>query len=224
MRARVIPALVGVAALALTTALVSGGSASAGSAPVASTSGGSTDARTQAGPVCKKSFNLGTPNGDGVTAQNFEPDFEIYSSYGAASFKTARRKCVVKSVYVEGQGAPGSSLYIAVVGNAGGLPDKSNVKCEDTILGSGPIWKANLNTECVLARRTNYFFIAQEEANFGTEGQWFWNTTNAQVTGGDAWKNPGGGFGVGCTDWGDLGTCLGFADYEFIFALQKGVV
>lgn len=221
MRARAIPALFGVSALAIASALMGAGTASAASGPVASTSGGSTDAadRVLDGPACKGGANLGAPNGDGVTAQNFEAAFDAYDAYGGADFKL-KKKCKVASVYIEGQGAAATAIYVAVVGNAGGLPDKENVKCEKTINATGPIFKVPF--KCKLGKGT-YSLIAQGTAEFATLGQWFWSTTNEGVLSGDAWKNPGGGFGAGCTDWDLLATCLAFPDYEYIFALQKKV-
>jgi hypothetical protein len=59
-------------------------------------------------------------------------------------------------------------------------------------------------------------FVANQ--NFGTAREWYW-TENTTIHGNQAeWENPGGGFGVGCTTWGQIGTCLGSTytgDYAF---------
>ena len=219
MRSRAIPALVGVAALALATALT--GTASAqGSSGITTSSGSvsSVEAPTSAVKPCKGANYVGTSNGN-VTAQDFEEAYEIYSSMGGQAFQATAKKCKIKSVYVEGSGpaAPTTLRVWIYKQQANGLPDKSKEVCATTADATGPIYTVPF--KCTL-KKGKYAFVAQVDQNFGTYGQWFWNTMDAGGTPTSSWKNPGGGFGTPCTDWSDLLSCLGY-NGNFIFSLRK---
>ena len=54
-----------------------------------------------------------------------------------------------------------------------------------------------------------YWVSVQSRQDFTPNGQWFWDNRAVTSNSGAAWRNPGGGFAVGCTDWGNKVTCLG---------------
>ena len=56
---------------------------------------------------------------------------------------------------------------------------------------------------------------------FVPNGEWFWITRSAQSFNGFAWKNPGNGFGTGCTSFTRATACeplLTFPDLCFAIA------
>jgi hypothetical protein len=224
MRSRALPALIGVTALTIATALT--GTASASSGPVASTSGAATASRSIQGASCPGAENLNTANGDGITAQDFEASFDIYDAMGAAKFKTSG-KCKVKALYIEGlTGLPTGFNWAIYTSKAGAIktPDKQVKKCAGKVNldGSASSFKFKVKKGCKLKANTEYFLTGQAQLEFGTGGQWFWGTTDTQKQQRqDLWQNPGGGFGVGCATYDTIGTCLGFSTYNYIFAVQK---
>src|SRR5438132_7473533 len=53
-----------------------------------------------------------------------------------------------------------------------------------------------------------------------TVNNWYWEgrsvTSNGFAT---AWRNPGGGYGLGCTDWARLQDCIGFSWPDQMFRI-----
>jgi hypothetical protein len=165
---------------------------------------------------------MGTPNGDGVTAQEFGAGFEAYQSYGGADFKL-KRKCAIASVYLEGQtstGGASTSVELAITKDKGGLPDKSRTICSKTVDTGGAVGSMKVPFKCKAPKGKGWLTVSVHQ-DFSSSGQWYWSTTDTRVGAPDAWKNPGGAFGVGCTEWDQLGDCLGFPTYEYMYALQK---
>src|SRR5438094_4340519 len=89
-----------------------------------------------------------------------------------------------------GSGFPGTQVYtssgLAVTGN----PDYIITLTVPAVLISGTYWVSAVGTI--------------------SGSNWFWEgrsvTSNTFST---AWRNPGNGYGTGCTDWGRLTTCIG---------------
>jgi hypothetical protein len=222
MRSRALPALVGVATLALASAFV--GTSNASSAPTVAANGTAVvdSATPDVGKACKGSAgtsrNLGTPDGNGLTSQDFESAYDAYDAMGAADF-SLKKPCKVKSVYIEGSTSLGSSnaINLAVYKNKKGKPAGKAI-CSDSVAGAGPSFDVKFN--CNL-KKGKYFLSAQADQNFASSGQWYWSTTSNQLGGSDMWQNPGGGFGTGCDSWGTVADCLLYPNTEFIFALGR---
>ena len=51
-------------------------------------------------------------------------------------------------------------------------------------------------------------------------GQWGWQTRVVQSYSPFAWRNPGGGFGIGCTTWSSGGACDISSDPDLLFLLS----
>ena len=222
MRSRALPAVVSVATLALATALT--GTAGAASSPTASHQGSASSATVLDGKSCKGGANMGTPTGNGYTAQNFESAFDAYDNVGAADFKL-KRKCRIAQVFVSGISSIGGAtrdITIAIYGDKGGLPDKSKVLCKErTVDTKGAITDIKVPYKCKLGKGTVGWLAVSVGMDFQPNGQWYWAQSSTVMGSPDAWKNPGGGFGVGCTDWAPLTSCLDPAAVDNIFALQK---
>src|SRR5947208_2333025 len=99
-----------------------------------------------------------------------------------------------------GSGFPGTQVYtssgLAVTGN----PDYIITPTVPAVLISGTYWASAVGTI--------------------SGSNWFWEgrsvTSNTFST---AWRNPGNGYGTGCTDWGRLTTCIGLNWPDHMFRI-----
>src|SRR6266478_5142606 len=99
-----------------------------------------------------------------------------------------------------GSGLPGTQVYtangLAVVGN----PDYIITLTTPAVLASGTYWVSAVGTISGV--------------------NWYWEgrsvTSNGFAT---AWRNPGGGYGLGCTDWARLQDCIGFSWPDQMFRI-----
>ncbi|MEZ4779611.1 MAG: T9SS type A sorting domain-containing protein [Flavobacteriaceae bacterium] len=158
-----------------------------------------------------------SPTGNGVPAQTFPdfPDFDceavddvvlagpdagqlcavsVTGTYTAGGLPADPNNTVVLTVYDDNAGEPGSVIFTetfpgSVDGNADG-----SFTLEPT---GGPTFNPG----------TRYWISVNAVMEFGTSGQWFWSSATDGNDDPALWQNPGGGFGVGCTTWGDFATC-----------------
>ena len=223
MRSRAL-SVVGISAMALALAATLSPMASAQSAGPSAVQHSS--AAISALPVSSDALcagNNGAPNGDGISAQNFEAEFDAYDNEGAADFKIpAGTKCKVKTVAITGQfsaAGPSESITMTISKNDGGVPGAE--KCTATLAAPGPNYVVPF-TDCRL-RAGKYWLHGYVTMSFTAAGQWYWNTTNDQLLTDDLWRNPGDGFASGCTDWGTILNCIGL-DYEYLFAINGRVI
>jgi hypothetical protein len=214
MRSRALPAFgLSVVALAVATSLSPMASAAA-PGPSAGTTGGSTAAVQSTAAMC--GGNMGTPNGDGITSQNFEAAYDAYDAMGGADFKI-NGKCKVTSVDLVGSfsaAGPADGATITIHKKSLNKP----AKCEGTVEAAGPNFTVPVSG-CKLKKGT-YWLTAQGNLDFATGGQWYWSTTNEASGKPDQWQNPGDGFATGCTSWGPVGECLPYPGYEFLFSVN----
>src|SRR6266478_3447017 len=92
--------------------------------------------------------------------------------------------------YTDSAGLPGTEVYVATGLAVTGNPDYVITLTSPAVLSSGTYWVSAVGTI--------------------TASNWYWEgrsiTNNTFST---AWRNPGGGYGTPCTDWGRLTTCIG---------------
>jgi len=157
----------------------------------------------------------------------------IYNSSGADDFVVpSGSKWKITEVDVTGvyfnctsgvNCGPATSEVITFYKNSGGMPGAvigtaQTVSCSD----SSGSFACKLTTPVKLKGGTKgktYWVGVVANQDFGTAREWGW-TVNTTIHGNEAqWQNPGGGFGVGCTTWGPIGTCLGFTG-DFAFDLK----
>jgi hypothetical protein len=164
----------------------------------------------------------------GVVSQNFEASFDTYDSQGADSFtipagQTWKIKRVdVTGVYFSG-GGPATSENVTIYKNSHGLPGASvyaaTVTGADNGGGSFQIPVAKM------LGSGKYWVSAQANMDFNVGGEWAWETRNTQAGFAAAWRNPGGGFGFGCTVYANMQGCIGAAgegpDYMFALVGKK---
>lgn len=160
--------------------------------------------------------------GTGVTSQNFEATFDAYDNSGADDFKVPKGSTWIVSsvdvtgVYYNGSG-PAASEHVTFYANAGGLPGAA-VADFPAAAGSDSSGSFSIPVKAKLKKGT-YWVGVSANLDFQAGGQWGWEIRSVQAGNAAAWQNPGGGFGVGCTTWDALQTCLGFGP-DFMFALN----
>ena len=65
-----------------------------------------------------------------------------------------------------------------------------------------------------------YWVSVQAVGGTGGPNQWFWREATVGSGNAAAWRNPGNGFGTGCTNWAVRTTCLGGSDPDQVFKLS----
>jgi len=169
-------------------------------------------------------------NGIGIISQQFT-DFSggTYDAQGADDFTVPAGKTWkvtevdASGVYFNGSG-PADSFNVTFYSKIKGSKEKVKASCNnanytDTGFGSPAIkCSANLNGG---TKGKTYYVSVQAVMAFGNGGEWGWNTNNAQAGKPGLWKNPGGGFGTGCTNYTPVLTCIPSGEGpDFAFALQ----
>lgn len=72
--------------------------------------------------------------------------------------------------------------------------------------------------EAVVLSAGHYWVSVQPKMDFFGDGRWFWFSESVQTYNEFAWRNPGNGYGTGCTDWSSRSDC-GFANPDLTFQL-----
>jgi hypothetical protein len=156
--------------------------------------------------------------------------YAAYNSEGADDFTVSGGPWNVGGVNTPGIG--GGSIHVNIVfyADAGGTPAGAPVAgCDyqgvtDYTDAAGDL-SINLSPTCVLPNGT--FWVAQEvRQDFTTAGQHFWGNRTVQTGNPGMWRNPGNGFGLGCTDWTPQTTCGvgGGASPDFLFEIVDDTV
>jgi hypothetical protein len=174
-------------------------------------------------------------SGVGIVSQDFGTDegLDAYDSQGADDFKVPAlttwkvKEVDVTGVYFNGPG-PATSVNVTFYKNASGLPGVVK-KSYPAIAYSDPSglgsYIITLPTVTKLTTGT-YWVSVQAVMDFSVGGEWGWETRTTSKSNPAAWQNPGGGFGIGCTTWGNMQTCIGPQGEgpDFMFALYGSAV
>ena len=151
----------------------------------------------------------------GISSQNFEAAYNQYDDAAADDFVVPVGEVwYVEQVDVDGSysGAgpgPASSLNVVFYENTVSNLPGSTICSYTTGYANGPAsgdFVIALPSSCVLGPGT-YWVAVQANQNVESNGQWHWQNRTVQANSGAAWINPGGGFGLGCTNWGRRSTC-----------------
>jgi len=67
-----------------------------------------------------------------------------------------------------------------------------------------------------------YWLSIQPKRNSPRDGNWFWLTSNVLKGAYAHWRNPGDGFGNGCTDWGRVVDCYQAPDRVGLYLQVRG--
>jgi hypothetical protein len=216
-------------ALLMGTAAVFAMVGTASAAPVTSHAGGKAHAiknpNRAASVLYDQSNNDG---GNAITSQNFESSFDIYDNSGADDFDVpANTKWKVTEVdafgqYYNGYG-PAVSETVTFYKNKKGHPGK--VKASFTVTGadSGGSFTIPLGKGVGLSGGTKgvkYWVGVYVNMDFGTGGQWGWESQTTAEGVAANWQNPGDGFGTGCTTWGTENVCIPAGQGDKMFILR----
>jgi hypothetical protein len=200
-----------------TTAGASGG-INAGATPTTSNSGGGIP-KGSPGSSPKSPFailydqnNNPAPVPGGVTSQNFETAFDAFDNQAADDFVVpAGQTWTIQQVFVVGEystAAAATSANVFFFSDSGTLPGAAvYTATNQPIVDVAGDFTITLTVPAVLTAGT-YWVSVQANENFTGGGQWFWDNRLTTSNSGAAWRNPGGGFGVGCTTFGRKTTCL----------------
>jgi len=232
MRPRALSAMVaGAAALALAATFAAPANAE-GSGPTVSHRGvAGPAAASSPGAVCFSSAAADV--GDAVTSQNFERANNAFDTHTAGDFKCpgATGAFKIKKVSVIGQyvgSGPADSVNVKIYNQSSGEPD--SVRCSYNRLPytNGPSFEIALPSACKVANGKAYWVEVQANMDFTPNGQWFWELgTPADAKQAD-FKNPGDGFGTGCTVYQNdlyLPDCIpGLQGDEVIFTISGKAV
>ncbi|HVS02609.1 MAG TPA: DUF11 domain-containing protein [Thermoanaerobaculia bacterium] len=158
--------------------------------------------------------------GNGVPDQDFEAAFDAYDCEAADDFAvTSSGVWEIDRVATQGirsgSGVP-TAVDVTFYANApgGGNPDLPGaVVCAypGLLPESSPSLIVELPTPCVLPPGVYWLGIQARQAF--TSGQHFWSKRAAQSASEAVWRNPGDGFGTGCT---------GFAPQQTVCGLSGG--
>jgi hypothetical protein len=154
-------------------------------------------------------------SGIGITSQNFEASLDLYDNQGADDFKVPTgfiwkvTEVDVTGVYYNGPG-PAPSVHVTIYKNKGGLPGSKVVADYPAIVpadnGFGS-FQITLPTGAKL-QAGRYWVSVQANLEFAVGGQWGWEGRTVQSGQMAAWRNPGDGFGTGCSTWNYESTCI----------------
>ena len=165
-----------------------------------------------------------------VTSQDFEAANDGFDAEAADDFVVPTGSIWrVTGAFVPGSytTGPAAAVNLTFAVDAAGLPGGTVRSYPlQTPADAAGSFTFTLPTPCVLMPG-KYWMIVQTRQDFGTAGQWFWNTRSVQSNAGAAWRNPGNGFATGCTSFSPLTTCLpssGGPDMNFSISGTPGGV
>ena len=169
----------------------------------------------------------GGDSGAGMNSQNFESALDAYDDQAADDFIVpdgVRWKILEVDVignYFGGEG-DADSMNVVLYKNRHGKPGRIVAEF-DNLLDPGDGWGTfafDLG-KGVKLRPGHYWMSIQANQVFDTDGRWGWDATDSVANSPAVWRNPGGAFGIGCTEWTVETSCLsdsGLGDH--LFALK----
>ncbi|HYU32550.1 MAG TPA: VWA domain-containing protein [Thermoanaerobaculia bacterium] len=128
---------------------------------------------------------------------------------------------VLGAYYGPSAHGPAQSVNVSVYLDRSGLP--GTLQCSQRNLrprnglGTGT-FIIDLPSACHLTAG-RYWIAVQANQNFSTSGQWGWGERTAVRERDSVWRNPGGGYGSGCLDWGRRSSC-GLDSGDYLFQLR----
>ena len=142
-----------------------------------------------------------------ITSQEFEPALSTFDSQAADDFVVPLGATwVIDEVYVEGVYSwfgltPLVDVYFYA--DAGGLPGEELYADEDwaTFSDNAGSLTIDLSASPASLSAGTYWVSVRADMDFSIGDQWFWSERTVQTSSLSAWRNPGDGFGTGCTDW-----------------------
>ena len=168
---------------------------------------------------------IDNPGLNATGSQNFEATFDAFDDEVADDFVVPAgvnwtvNQVFADGVYFNGPG-PATSVNVVFYSDSSTLPGAVvATRANQTFVDAAGDFTVNLAPAVVLSPGT-YWVSVQANQNFGTAGQWGWTDRTTTSNSGSAWRNPGGGFGVGCSpNFGRKTTCIPASAPDAIFQI-----
>jgi hypothetical protein len=190
------------------------------------------DLWADAAPLMVLYSQYDNPDTIAINSQNFESAYDAYDDFAADDFVVpAGVKWSIMGIRVEGtyynSPGPADSFNVSLHQGIGGLPtDPPKVTRPSLAFSFVPPSTFHIKVDPPInipasASPRHVWISLQANMDFagGAGGQWGWTVRTVQSTAPGAWKNPGDGFGTGCTGWDTLVNCTGTNDVDFVFLL-----
>ena len=147
-----------------------------------------------------------------MTSQKFEAVNAAFDNQGADDFVVpAGQQWVVTNVVAAGviTNVPAASANVEIYMNAGTLPANTPM-CSAPAAPNTPGPPGNMSLPLNCALMPGHYWISVQAIQDFSPGnkQWFWGGISTQINHRAAWRNPGNGFGTGCTNWAIRAVCL----------------
>lgn len=138
-----------------------------------------------------------------VNSQNFAPPYEAYDDFGADDFVVpAGQVWDVDRVEVRGNqfGTQAATANVFLFGDGGTIPGAQTFTQSDIPLGSGQTYPdLDLPIAPPILAAGHYWVSVQANLDFTGGNDWWWEDYAPQFGQPAAFKQPGDGFGDGCT-------------------------
>lgn len=166
-------------------------------------------------------------SGVGIVSQKFEKSEKAIDAQGADDFVVPAGKTWTitevdaPGIYFNGSGPARAEDVIIFNQYKKGGPGSVAAKAL-MVKGTDNAGSFAIPTKITLTAGT-YWISVRARMAFSKGGEWGWYTTATSQQGSAAdWRNPPGGFGIGCTNWSNMQTCIGAAGEgpDFLFTLK----
>ena len=173
------------------------------------------------------------PGSNALSSQDFEAANDAYDNQAADDFEIPAgdgswtiEEVFVAGAYFTGSTGPVPAANVYFYADAGGLPGAELYSALGvTAVDSGGSLTVTLPTPATLPAG-RYWLSVQARMDFTAGGQWGWFERTVLSGHASAWRNPGDGFGSGCTDWGVRAADCGVGNAsgpDMIFSLSGSV-
>jgi hypothetical protein len=142
----------------------------------------------------------------GYTSQDFEAGFDAYDNQLGDDFVVPTGGWSIDTVEVRGDYwngvGPAPFVHIWFYADAAGMPGAPVYEALEVVSGDDGFgnFTIALPAPAVLDEGT-YWLSVQARMDFNPAGQWMWLERTVQSHAPSVWRNPGNGFGTGCTSW-----------------------
>ena len=165
------------------------------------------------------------PGTNGAPAQNFSSSYDVYDNESADDFVVPAGGWTVSTVNIASTGTltftGPTPAAVNFYPDAGGLPGATPACSFPTATATvtASTTSIALPSGCSLTAGT-YWVGISVDFNFVTQGQFFWSTQSSGSGSSAAWRNPGDGFALGCTNWDTFPNCTVAGGIEDALSFQ----
>jgi len=178
----------------------------------------------------------GTDSGTSIVSQNFESTYDAYDSQAADDFTVGANAKITEvdlvGGYFNGSG-PASSFNVTFYKSKNGKPGRVLAVFENlpfVVEGAMPegvqTFKIAIPGQVPKCCHDSMFVSGQANLDFGPQevvasgGEWGWESQTTVVGAPAVWRNPGDGFGTGCTTYQTETTCIPNGQGDHMFTIR----